>query len=308
MRRIQFLAASAVALALVAPTVLAASTTATLALTGTNDWAAASLSPGVACATVTVFWNWTAPARSADFLAFWLVGRGGGFREAVSGIVWAESDRGLRVTLTTDGGTLASVGPVGSVVADVKGGRVSFGQICAGAPVLWERVGLAAPNAIDAKLKLAFSAPTTLATKGGTGAYGHSDQDFTGVRADVAATAFAGASVARDVKLDKVLPRGTINSFVSSDQVAVLESFRGTSPTAPPAGDMYGDNIALCTGAFAAGPLVTCSRLAGPSLWSALGEGDKVRAPAGTYTFRINDEVGAEPVHVVLVGAPVDWY
>lgn len=288
--------------ALLAPTVWAATTSASLPLTTGNNWAAATVAPAAPCVSVKAYVNFTGGA-SARFLAFWLVADQAfgstTVYDAVGGAIWEEPD-GIRVTTTTPDGVLVEEGATALNPTQLS---YDWGRICTFPDMAgWKRVGLAAPGAANARLALTLEAPTAPAlagVKGGANAIALSDRDFTGYRVDVAATRFAGASVAEQLTKVLTLPKGSISLFVSTDTVAFL----GANSTA----GTFGRNGAVCTGAHAVGT-IACERYFGAQPFGALGLGKASVAAAGKYTFRVEDEVGAEPVHVALVSAPVDWY
>lgn len=302
-RYVSVLVLGAIALTAIPMTAQAAPTIVYTTLPAGANWAWTQVTPPPTgtlspCVGFTFHGNVTYTG-SASVSAYWAWGVGTGIGTGL--VVPASADRLMisdGTTTTTVFGTRPNWG--GQPDELVVNFETFVGKICGNT---LQRVGFIMPDVVDGYVQWRFDWPTTV-VGGASGSNGFQwrPEDFKGTYVDLGLgdpADFDGASAALNlVAPTKTLPRGMMAAFWTDDLFARL------SASGPGA---FGTKSADCVTTPPQFFVRVQNCNSGGIDFGSLGGGYRVSAPAGTYTFRVEREASAEPLHVYVVGAPFDW-
>lgn len=252
-----------------------------------SNWVVGTLTAPAPCVQIIMNGNVTGSGGSAAG-AFW-IREGTGL--PVRGLFWTEG-QSFRVVFTqTTGGVIFGSTPT---IGGTFGYQVTFPSFC-GTSGGYTQVAYVVPTAANARLRIDTSNGAGLASSySGNNAFIFNGRQMSGLLAEVEDTSVLfgqGASVAYQKSKTLTVPAGMMAWFDATDQVTLLQ-----------ANGPFGQKQTTCIGpGYSSG--FTCGSISATE-FTRLGGGT---APAGSYTFTIRAEAGAEALHVIGLGAPINW-
>lgn len=282
------------------PSVPAPPSTIGLHTAGATNWDGRVFAAPVECTSATFVGTWPQGLDGAAALVYAL----GGTQVINYAMPWTEADN-LWIKTSTAGGSIVNLGPYAHTVA---GTRLAFdlsALLCDTSSATWTftRIALIAPGATNAWLNLTFAGATGSVTSlSGSSGFARFARDFQptglGAKADVGVPTFGlngGAGAMYEAATTVSTSQGLLGVFHGARL-----GYAELEVTGPGSFYVRGSCFYYL---FAGGDCAS----GGTARLTGLGLGDRGRAPAGAYEFRVIYNAQPEHGRVVVVGAPVDW-